>query len=124
MHANGSLGKQGSIPYVFEQKGILEFPKTVANEDDVMTVALDSGASDFEVEEENYVITTEPSQFSNVKQALDDAFKIENYSTSEVTYVPNSYVEISEDKVAQLEKFIDLLEDDEDVQDVYHNAEL
>ena len=124
LHANGSLGKQGSIPYVFEQKGILEFPKTVANEDDVMTVALDSGASDFEVEEENYVITTEPSQFSNVKQALDDAFKIENYSTSEVTYVPNSYVEISEDKVAQLEKFIDLLEDDEDVQDVYHNAEL
>ena len=107
LHANGSLGKQGSIPYVFEQKG-----------------TLDSGASDFEVEEENYVITTEPSQFSNVKQALDDAFKIENYSTSEVTYVPNSYVEISEDKVAQLEKFIDLLEDDEDVQDVYHNAEL
>ncbi|KDE42166.1 transcriptional regulator [Metamycoplasma hyosynoviae] len=123
-HANGTLGKQGSIPYVFDKKGIIEFNKSLAPEDEVMMLALDAGASDFQVDETTYVITTEPSDFSTVKQTLDDSLKIENYITAEVTYIPNSTVEISvEDKQNQIEKFIDLLEDDEDVQEVYHNAE-
>ena len=60
--------------------------------------------------------------FSKVKQALDETFKIENYITSEITYIPNSFVDIPEDKNEQIEKFIDSLEDDEDVQEVFHNA--
>ncbi|RAX28899.1 UNVERIFIED_CONTAM: YebC/PmpR family DNA-binding transcriptional regulator, partial [Escherichia coli] len=76
---------------------------------------LDAGAEDFQVEEDLYVITTQPSDFQKVKQALDETFKIENYSTAEVTYISNSDVEVDEEKMEQLEKFVDLLEDDEDI---------
>ena len=119
---NGNLGKQGSVPYVFEQKGIIEIPSNIASEDDVMMLVLDAGALDFQNENGNYIIYTEPNMFSKVKQALDEAFKIENYITSEITYIPNSFVDIPEDKNEQIEKFIDSLEDDEDVQEVFHNA--
>ena len=87
-----------------------------------MMLVLDAGALDFQNENGNYIIYTEPNMFSKVKQALDETFKIENYITSEITYIPNSFVDISEDKNEQIEKFIDSLEDDEDVQEVFHNA--
>ena len=119
---NGNLGKQGSVPYVFEQKGIIEIPSNIASEDDVMMLVLDAGALDFQNENGNYIIYTEPNMFSKVKQALDETFKIENYITSEITYIPNSFVDIPEDKNEQIEKFIDSLEDDEDIQEVFHNA--
>lgn len=119
---NGNLGKQGSVPYVFEQKGIIEIPSNIASEDDVMMLVLDAGALDFQNENGNYIIYTEPNMFSKVKQAVDETFKIENYITSEITYIPNSFVDIPEDKNEQIEKFIDSLEDDEDVQEVFHNA--
>jgi len=105
-----------------EQKGIIEIPSNIASEDDVMMLVLDAGALDFQNENGNYIIYTEPNMFSKVKQALDETFKIENYITSEITYIPNSFVDIPEDKNEQIEKFIDSLEDDEDVQEVFHNA--
>lgn len=118
---NGQLGKQGTASYVFDQKGLIEFSK-IANEDEVMMVAMDAGAEDFEIEDDLFVIITKPSDFQKVKQAIDEAFAIENYSTAEVTYIPNSETEIEKDKFEQLNKFVDLLEDDEDVQEVWHNA--
>lgn len=121
---NGQLGKQGTVPYVFDQKGLIEFSKELASEEEVMMTVLDAGAEDFQVEEDLYVITTQPSDFQKVKQALDETFKIENYSTAEVTYISNSDVEVEEEKMEQLEKFVDLLEDDEDIQEVWHNADL
>ncbi|BAQ54243.1 YebC/PmpR family DNA-binding transcriptional regulator [Mycoplasmopsis arginini] len=121
---NGQLGKQGTVPYVFDQKGLIEFSKELASEEEVMMTVLDAGAEDFQVEEDLYVITTQPSDFQKVKQALDETFKIENYSTAEVTYISNSDVEVDEEKMEQLEKFVDLLEDDEDIQEVWHNADL
>ncbi|VEU81615.1 YebC/PmpR family DNA-binding transcriptional regulator [Mycoplasmopsis arginini] len=121
---NGQLGKQGTVPYVFDQKGLIEFSKELASEEEVMITVLDAGAEDFQVEEDLYVITTQPSDFQKVKQALDETFKIENYSTAEVTYISNSDVEVDEEKMEQLEKFVDLLEDDEDIQEVWHNADL
>lgn len=121
---NGQLGKQGTVPYVFDQKGLIEFSKELASEEEVMMTVLDVGAEDFQVEEDLYVITTQPSDFQKVKQALDETFKIENYSTAEVTYISNSDVEVDEEKMEQLEKFVDLLEDDEDIQEVWHNADL
>ncbi|ENY54138.1 YebC/PmpR family DNA-binding transcriptional regulator [Metamycoplasma alkalescens] len=119
---NGQLGKQGTASYVFDQKGLIEFSKNLANEDEVMMVAMDAGAEDFEIEDDLFVIITKPSDFQKVKQAIDEAFAIENYSTAEVTYIPNSETEIEKDKFEQLNKFVDLLEDDEDVQEVWHNA--
>ncbi|MDI3349651.1 YebC/PmpR family DNA-binding transcriptional regulator [Mycoplasmopsis arginini] len=121
---NGQLGKQGTVPYVFDQKGLIEFSKELASEEEVMMTVLDAGAEDFQVEEDLYVITTQPSDFQKVKQALDETFKIENYSTAEVTYISNSDVEVDEEKMEQLEKFVDLLEGDEDIQEVWHNADL
>ncbi|ENY70042.1 YebC/PmpR family DNA-binding transcriptional regulator [Mycoplasmopsis arginini] len=121
---NGQLGKQGTVPYVFDQKGLIEFSKELASEEEVMMTVLDAGAEDFQVEEDLYVITTQPSDFQKVKKALDETFKIENYSTAEVTYISNSDVEVDEEKMEQLEKFVDLLEDDEDIQEVWHNADL
>lgn len=121
---NGQLGKQGTVPYVFDQKGLIEFSKELASEEEVMMTVLDAGAEDFQVEEDLYIITTQPSDFQKVKQALDETFKIENYSTAEVTYISNSDVEVDEEKMEQLEKFVDLLEDDEDIQEVWHNADL
>ncbi|MGX9340101.1 YebC/PmpR family DNA-binding transcriptional regulator [Mycoplasma sp. 2261] len=119
---NGQLGKQGTVPYVFDQKGLIEFPISLASEEEVMTTVLEAGAEDFKVEDDLYVIITHPSDFQKVKQSLDEILKIDNYSTAEVTYIPNSEVEIDEEKMGQLEKFVDLLEDDEDVQEVWHNA--
>ncbi|WP_412031384.1 YebC/PmpR family DNA-binding transcriptional regulator [Metamycoplasma buccale] len=119
---NGQLGKQGSVPYVFDQMGIIEFPNDVANEDQVMMVALDNGATDFKSEDGSYWISCEPSSFSKLKQALDENFKIENYETAEVTYISNSDVEVTKEKEEQIENFVSLLEDDEDVQEVFHNA--
>ncbi|TPE57261.1 YebC/PmpR family DNA-binding transcriptional regulator [[Mycoplasma] falconis] len=119
---NGQLGKQGTVPYVFDQKGLIEFSTEIASEDEVMMTALDAGAEDFKVEDGLYIITTLPSDFQKVKQALDETFKIENYSTAEVTYIPNSEVEVDKEKADQIEAFVDFLEDDEDVQEVWHNA--
>lgn len=121
---NGQLGKQGTVPYVFDQKGLIEFPTNTASEEEVMMTVLDAGAEDFKIEDDLYVVTTQPSDFQKVKQALDEKFSIENYSTAEVTYIPNSEVEIDAEKGEQLEKFVDLLEDDEDIQEVWHNASI
>ncbi|WP_373440551.1 YebC/PmpR family DNA-binding transcriptional regulator [Metamycoplasma equirhinis] len=119
---NGQLGKQGTIPYVFDQKGIIEFASNLAAEDEVMMTALDSGAEDFFNEDETYTIICEPSSFQKVKQAIDEGFKIENYSTAEVTYLSNSDIEVDGEKMQQIEDFVDFLEDDEDIQQVWHNA--
>ncbi|PZW01397.1 YebC/PmpR family DNA-binding transcriptional regulator [Metamycoplasma auris] len=119
---NGQLGKQGTASYVFDQKGIIEFETQSLSEDEVMLVSLEAGAEDFKVEDGLFIITTKPSDFQKVKQAIDEAFNIENYSTAEVTYVTNSEVEVDEERAEKINKFVDLLEDDEDVQEVWHNA--
>ncbi|QJG66642.1 YebC/PmpR family DNA-binding transcriptional regulator [Mycoplasma phocoeninasale] len=119
---NGQLGKQGTIPYVFDQKGLIEFSNNLADEEEVMMASLELGASDFINEDDVYTIITEPSNFQKLKQALDENFKIENYLTAEVTYIPNSKMDVNEEKFNQIENFVDDLEDDEDIQEVWHNA--
>ncbi|AZG68831.1 YebC/PmpR family DNA-binding transcriptional regulator [Mycoplasma struthionis] len=119
---NGQLGKQGTVPYVFDQKGLIEFSADLANEEDVMMTVLEAGASDFYNEDGLYVVLTEPSKFQKVKQALDETFKIDNYTTAEVTYISNSDTEVDAEKLEQIEQFVSLLEDDEDIQEVWHNA--
>ena len=119
---NGQLGKQGIIPYVFDQKGLIEFPSNVSSEEETMMTVLDAGAEDFRNEDGTYTIITSPSAFQKVKQALDETFKLENYTTAEVTYIPNTEIEVDEEKASQIEQFVDFLEDDEDVQEVWHNA--
>ncbi|AXE60690.1 YebC/PmpR family DNA-binding transcriptional regulator [[Mycoplasma] phocae] len=119
---NGQLGKQGTIPYVFDQKGLIEFSNELANEEEVMMTVLEAGASDFVNEDNVYTIITDPSNFQKVKQAVDENFKIENYLTAEVTYLANSKIDVPEEKFNQIENFVDDLEDDEDIQEIWHNA--
>lgn len=115
----GNLGTDGSVSYMFERKGIIEIPNTY-DEDEMMMVSLDSGAEDFVVEDESFTITTSPDDFISVKKALEEA-GVENFLSSEVTYVPTNYIELDEEGSEKIHALVEQLEDLDDVQDVYYN---
>jgi len=117
----GNLGTDGSVSYMFKRKGIIVIPNTY-DEDEMMMVALDNGALDFKVEEDIYEIETEPEDFLSVKEALTNAGVIE-YITSEVTYVADNNIEVSDEVREKVEKLIEALEDIDDVGDIYHNMD-
>ncbi|MBN0919362.1 YebC/PmpR family DNA-binding transcriptional regulator [[Mycoplasma] gypis] len=120
--ANGQMGN-GKIPYTFDERGVLVLDKADnLNEEDLMMFALDNNAVDFISEDDQYVIYSEPADFINLKNALEKKFNIENFTTAEISYVPNMEIDIPEDKVEKFENFLNTLEDDDDVQEVYHNA--
>lgn len=116
----GNLGTDGSVSYMFERKGSIVIPNTYL-EDEVMLVSLDNGAIDFESDGENYLITTSPDDMLKVKEALE-GIGVDKFLESEVTYIPNMEVEVSDEE--QKEKVLSLieqLEDIDDVQSVYFN---
>lgn len=119
---NGSIGTPGCVSYNFEKKGQIIIAKEDCqmDEDDLMMTALDARAEDFAAEEDSYEIVTDPDEFSKVREALE-AESIE-MASAEVTMIPNTMVElVSEDDIKNLQKTLDLLEEDDDVQDVWHN---
>ena len=119
--AGGNLGTSGCVSYLFNKKGIIVIDKTKVSlsEDDLMLLAIDSGAEDFASEEECYEITTDPSDFTAVREALEKE-NIE-FVQAEVQMVPTTYVELDEKGTERMQKLIDNLEDLDDVMDVYHN---
>lgn len=121
--SGGNLGTTGCVSYLFNKKGVIVIDKTSTDmsEDDLMLLALDSGAEDFEAEEEVYQITTAPEDFSSVREKLE-AQGLE-FLEAAVKMIPDTYTEINEDDAKKFQKMLDLLEDDDDVQEVYHNAE-
>jgi len=121
--AGGNLGTTGCVSYLFNKKGIIVIDKSITNlsEDDMMMLALDSGAEDFEVSEECYEITTSPEEFSKVREALE-AQNLE-FLEAEVQMVPATYVKLSENDSPKMQRLLDMLEDLDDVMDVYHNWE-
>ncbi|WP_416322139.1 YebC/PmpR family DNA-binding transcriptional regulator [Mycoplasmopsis felis] len=121
---NATLGKTGQIPFVFDKKGIIEISKNETTEDDLMMIALESGADDIQTLDDSFVIFCKPENFSELKNALETNLKIENFIQCEVTYIPNMYVEYDEEKRNKLLEFAEKLKDDDDVQDVYHNIEV
>lgn len=121
----GSIGTQGCVSFMFDEKGLIVVDKEECemDADDLMMTALDAGAEDFADEEECYEIYTAPGDFSAVRQALEEA-GIEMVE-AEVTMIPQTYVElIDEQDIKNFQKTMDLLDDDDDVQNVYHNVEL
>ncbi|MGI6153732.1 MAG: YebC/PmpR family DNA-binding transcriptional regulator [Christensenellaceae bacterium] len=118
----GSMGTTGSVAFQFEKKGILIIDAEGKNEDSVMEDALEAGAEDFSNEGDAFEITTDPSDFSTVREALEA--KNYEFLSAQVDMVPNNTVSLDETQSKQFEKMIDLLEDNDDVQSVYHNAEL
>ncbi len=119
--AGGNLGTSGCVSYLFNKKGVIVIDKTKVSlsEDDLMLLALDNGAEDFASEEECYEITTDPSDFTTVREALEKE-NIEFVQT-EVQMIPTAYVELDEKGTERMQRLIDSLEDLDDVMDVYHN---
>ena len=119
--AGGNLGTSGCVSYLFNKKGIIVIDKTKVSlsEDDLMLLAIDNGAEDFASEEECYEITTDPADFTTVREALEKE-NIE-FVQAEVQMVPTTYVELDEKGCERMQKLIDNLEDLDDVMDVYHN---
>lgn len=121
--AGGNLGTTGCVSYLFNKKGVIVIDRTTTDmsEDDMMMLALDSGAEDFSADEECYEITTSPEDFSKVREALE-AKNLE-FVEAEVQMVPTTTVEVPEEAVEKVERLIDNLNDLDDVMNVYHNAE-
>ncbi len=121
--AGGNLGTSGCVSYMFNKKGVIVIDKTKTNlsEDELMLLAIDNGAEDFNVEEECYEITTEPSDFTQVREALE-AEEIE-FVEAEVQMIPTTYIALDEKASERMQRLIDNLEDLDDVMDVYHNWE-
>lgn len=115
----GNLGTDGSVSYLFERKGVIVTDKSV-DEDEAMMVALDNGALDFVVNDDNYEIYTPVEDFIKVKEALEE-LGVEEFITSEVTFVASNLIELDEEQTEKVQNLIDTLEDIDDVQNVYSN---
>jgi len=115
----GNLGTSGSVSYMFHRTGTLEVPLDYP-EDDVMMASLDAGAEDFVVSRESYLITTKPEDFISVKDALEKN-GIVDFLSSEVTFVPDNYLELEEEGREKVYQLLEQLEELDDVQDVYCN---
>ena len=123
---NGSVGTQGCVSYMFDEKGQiilskeeLEDADVTMDSDDLMMLALDAGAEDFSEEEDSYEIVTDPNDFGVVVEALEEE-KIP-MASAEVTMLPQNYVTLSDEDAKWLQRTLDLLDEDDDVQSVYHN---
>ena len=112
----------GSVAWMFEKKGYIVVSKSTIDEDKLMGVALDAGAEDMVVEDENYAVTTTLAGFLNVKKALDDAnIKTE---TAEVTMIPKSTVKLAGEEARKVLDLISAIEEHDDVQNVYANFDI
>ena len=119
---NGNIGTPGCVSFMFDKKGqiIIDKEEYEADADELMMTALDAGAEDFSEEEDSYEILTDPDELENVKKALEDAGI--PLASAEVTMIPQNYVDLTDETaIKNLQKTLDLLEEDDDVQDVYHN---
>ncbi len=119
---NGNVGTQGCVSFMFDKKGqiIVDKEEYEADPDELMMQALDAGAEDFSDEEDSYEIITDPDSFSRVREALEAAGI--PMMSAEVTMIPQTWVELTDEAaVKSLQKTLDLLDEDDDVQYVYHN---
>lgn len=118
----GSVGTPGCVSFMFDKKGqiIVDKEEYEGDADELMMVALDAGAEDLVEEEDSFEILTDPDDFSDVRQALEEAgIPMVN---AEVTMIPQTYVTLtSADDIKNITKTLDMLDDDDDVQNVYHN---
>jgi len=118
----GNVGTTGCVSYMFDEKGqiIIDKEEFTMDSDELMMMALDAGAEDFVEEEDSYEIITSPEDFTAVRETLEK----ENIpmASAEVTMIPQNYVELTDDEdIKKMNKILDLLDEDDDVQSVYHN---
>ena len=118
----GSIGTQGCVSFMFDKKGqiIIDKEECDMDADELMMMALDAGAEDFAEEEDSFEIITDPDSFNDVESALKESGIV--LASAEVTMIPQNYVNLTDEvAVKNLQKTLDLLDEDDDVQAVYHN---
>ncbi|HAP55818.1 MAG TPA: YebC/PmpR family DNA-binding transcriptional regulator [Spirochaetaceae bacterium] len=120
--SGANLGTSGSVSYLFKRKGILSYDGEAYSEDQIMEAALDAGADDIQNEDGTLVVYTDPNDFESVLNAMN-AKKFETLG-AEISMVPDVYLDVDADTAGKVQKLIERLEENEDVQNVYHNVEL
>ncbi|MCR5388449.1 MAG: YebC/PmpR family DNA-binding transcriptional regulator [Lachnospiraceae bacterium] len=118
----GSIGTQGCVSFMFDEKGqiIIDKEECSMDADELMMQVLDCGADDFSEEEDSYEVLTSPTDFDTVRQAMEDAGI--PMASAEVTMIPQNYVTLTDEAdIKNIQRILDLLDDDDDVQYVYHN---
>ncbi|MBW1899966.1 MAG: YebC/PmpR family DNA-binding transcriptional regulator, partial [Deltaproteobacteria bacterium] len=118
----GNLGENGCVAWVFDKKGYIVIEKTAVEEEKLMEAALDAGAEDIRDEDENFEVIMEPGDFENVKSAIDDA-GIPSI-VAEVTMLPQSTASLEGKEAEQMVRMMVMLDDCDDVQKVYTNADI
>lgn len=118
----GNMGNSGCVSFMFDEKGMIVIDKEEIDmdEEELMMAALDAGAEDFAAEEDSYEITTAPDDFSAVRETLEEAGI--PMASAEVTMIPQTYTELTdEEDIKKMNKLLEMLDDDDDVQNTYHN---
>ena len=120
----GNMGQNGCVAFMFDRKGVIviEDEDGEIDEDEITMDALEAGAEDIEIEDGAIEITTEPNDLGLVRDALAEKYTL---ASAEVSMVPQTMTEITDEaQIAQMQKMLDMLEDNDDVQDVYHNWDM
>ncbi len=119
----GSMGTTGCVSYLFETRGVLLVEKKPTDDDDeMMMLALDCGADDFNIEDGMYEILTAPNDFSAVREKLEAQGVV--FAKSEIDKIPANYIDVDAATLPKLQRMLDMFDENDDVQNVYHNAEL
>ncbi len=118
----GNMGQTGCVSFMFDRKGVIVIEDEDLDEEAVTMDALEAGAEDLEVDENIVEITTDPNEMGAVRDALAEKYTI---SSAEVSMVPQTMTQLTDEgQIASMTKLLDMLEDNDDVQDVYHNWEM
>jgi len=118
----GNMGQTGCVSFMFDKKGVIVIEKNDIDEDEITMDALEAGAEDFSSEDDCYEIVTTPEDFRAVRDALEAKYE---FSSAEITMVPQTMTTLTdEDHITKMQRMIDLLEDNDDVQNIYHNWDM
>jgi len=118
----GGMGETGSVAWMFDKKGVITLPKQNKSEDDMMEIILDAGAEDLQTEEEFYIVQSTIESFEPVRKALiEKKLTIENAS---LQWIAKNYISVTGEDAEKVAKLLEALEDSDDVQNVYSNADL
>ncbi|MDP8254891.1 MAG: YebC/PmpR family DNA-binding transcriptional regulator [Candidatus Alcyoniella australis] len=119
---NGNLGENGCVSWLFEKRGLIQFDRGSVDEDSLMEVALEAGADDISEDEDVLEVLTEPSAMQSVRQALVEAGL--EPASAEVTSIPQSTVKLTGKQAGQMLRMMDMLEDCDDIQNVWANFDI
>ena len=118
----GNLGENGCVAWIFEKKGYFTFNAEKYNEEELMDIAIEAGAEDVQKTDDIFEVLSDPLDFDQVKEALDE--KQMQYDSAEITRLPQNTVSLDGKQALSMLKLIELLEDNEDVLDVYSNFDI